>query len=124
MYMELPAGIRPKDPNKDYVLLLRKNLYGQKQASRVFYLYLKEGLEKIGFQASKVDKCLFYRRKTMFVVYVDDGIVVDKYMNNIMKVIEELKAEGYDIEDKQSISDYLGVNFKYLEEDKIELSQP
>ena len=55
----------------------------------------------------------------MFVVYVDDGIVVDKDLNNIMKVIEELKAEGYDIEDKQSISDYLGVNFKYLEEDKI-----
>ena len=121
--MELPAGIRPKDPNKDYVLLLRKNLYDQKQASRVFYLYLKEGLEKIGFQASKVDECLFYQRKTMFVVYVDDGIVVDKDMNNIMKVIEELKAEGYDIEDKQSISDYLGVNFKYLEEDKMELSQ-
>ena len=60
MYMELPAGIRPRDPNKDYVLLLRKNLYGQKQASQVFYLYLKEGLKKIGFQASKVDECLFY----------------------------------------------------------------
>ena len=87
--MELPAGIRPRDPNKDYVLLLRKNLYGQKQASRVFYLYLKEGLEKIGFQASKVDECLLYRWKTMFVVYVDDGIIVDKDMNNIMKVIEE-----------------------------------
>ena len=60
----------------------------------------------------------------MFVVYVDDGIVVDKDMNNIMKVIEELKAEGYDIEDKQSIRDYLGVNCKYLDEDKIELAQP
>ena len=124
MYMELPAGIVPKDRSKDYVLLLRKNLYGQKQASRVFYLYLKEGLEKIGFQASKVDECLFYRGKTMFVVYVDDGIIVDKDMNQIMKVIKELKTEGYDIEDKQSILDYLGVNFKYLEDDKIELTQP
>ena len=59
MYMELPAGIIPKDRNKDYVLLLRKNLYGQKQASRVFYLYLREGLEKIGFRVSKIDECLF-----------------------------------------------------------------
>ena len=49
MYMELPAGIIPAESSKDYVLLLRKNLYGQKQASRVFYLYLSEGLEKIGF---------------------------------------------------------------------------
>ena len=57
MYMSLPAGIVPTDPSKDYILLLRKNLYGQKQASRVFYLYLKEGLMKIGFQPSKIDEC-------------------------------------------------------------------
>ena len=53
-----------------------------------------------------MDEYLLYRGKIMFVIYVDDGIVVDKDMNNIMKVIEELKAEGYYIEDKQSISDY------------------
>ena len=35
----------------------------------------------------------------MFVVYVDDGIVIDKDMSQILKVIEELKSEGYDIED-------------------------
>ena len=49
MYMSLPAGIVSTDPSKDYILVLRKNSYGQKQASRVFYLYLKEGLMKIGF---------------------------------------------------------------------------
>ena len=79
--MELPAGIIPKDRNKDCVSLLRKNLYGQKQASRVFYLYLREGLEKIGFEVLKIDECLFYRDKTMFVVYVHDGIFVDKDIN-------------------------------------------
>ena len=34
MYMELLAGIVPKDPNKDYVWLLRKNLYGQQHVER------------------------------------------------------------------------------------------
>ena len=124
MYMELPAGIIPKDRNKDYVLLLRKNLYGQKQASRVFYLYLREGLEKIGFRVSKIDECLFYRSKTMFVVYVDDGIVVDKDMNKVVQVVKDLKEAGYDIEDKSTINDYLGVNFTYLDEETIELTQP
>ena len=124
MYMELPAGIIPKDRNKDYVLLLRKNLYGQKQASRVFYLYLREGLEKIGFEVSKIDECLFYRDKTMFVVYVDDGIVVDKDINKVQQVVKDLKEAGYDIEDKSTINDYLGVNCTYLDEKTIELTQP
>ena len=124
MYMELPAGIIPKDRNKDYVLLLRKNLYRQKQASGVFYLYLREGLEKIGFEVSKIDECLFYRDKTMFVVYVDDGIVVDKDMNKVQQVVKDLKEAGYDIEDKSTINDYLGVNFTYLDEKTIELTQP
>ena len=42
MYMSLPAGIVPTDSSKDYISLLRNNLYGQKQAGRVFYLYLKK----------------------------------------------------------------------------------
>ena len=46
MYMNLPAGIKPTNDNKDYVLLLKKNLYRQKQASRVFYFYLNKGLTK------------------------------------------------------------------------------
>jgi hypothetical protein len=56
------------------VLKLLKNFYGQKQAGRVWNQHLVAGLCKIGFQQSKVDECVFYRNKTIFVVYVDDGI--------------------------------------------------
>ena len=124
MYMELPAGIVPTNSNKDYILFLKKTLYGQKQASRVFHLYLKEGLTKLGFTPSKVDEYLFYRHKTIFIVYVDDGIVVGKNMDNINKVIHELKEQGYNIEDRGTITDYLGVNFKYKVEKSLELTQP
>ena len=35
IYMKLPPGIGPKDMTKEYVLKLRKNIYGQKQAGKV-----------------------------------------------------------------------------------------
>ena len=74
----------------------KENLYGQEQASREFDLYSKEGLTKIGSTPSKVDECLFYQDKTIFI-YVDEGIVVNKNMDNVNKVIHELKEQGYDI---------------------------
>lgn len=123
MFMELPVGIHPVDDRKDYVLKLRKNLYGQKQAGRVWAQHLKKGLLHIGFQQSKVDECLFYRGKTLFVVYVDDGIFFSSNKNEIDEAIEELKAERYNIDDMGTITDYLGVHFKY-EENKIILTQP
>ena len=58
----------------------------------------------------------------MFVVYVDDGIVVDKDINKVQQVVKDLKEAGYDIEDKSTINDYLGVNFTYLDEKTIELT--
>ena len=54
MFMDTPEVINSNHPNKDYVLFLQKNLYGQKQANRLFYLYLREGLEKIGFQGIQI----------------------------------------------------------------------
>jgi hypothetical protein len=41
LYMEVPKGVNlqnlPRQP-KEYVLELKKNLYGQKQAGRVWYV--------------------------------------------------------------------------------------
>ena len=123
MYMELPKGVISKDPKKDYVLELHKNLYGQKQAGRVWNEHLKDGLQKIGFSQSKVDECLFFRGTTMFAVYVDDGIFIDRDKNKIDKAIKDMSAAGYGIEDMGKLTDYLGVNFEY-EREKIHLKQP
>jgi histone deacetylase 1/2 len=69
MYMELPKGIEMADGSrKTHVLKLLKNLYGQKQAGRVWNQYLIKGLIRIGFQQSEIDECVFYRLKTIFVV--------------------------------------------------------
>ena len=45
IYMELPQGIKTAEGNsKNYVLKLLKNIYGQKQAGRVWNEYLVERL--------------------------------------------------------------------------------
>ena len=79
MYMELPQGIRTSEgESKDYVLKLLKNIYGQKQAGRVWNEFLVEKLRSIGFKPSLIDDCVFYRDDIIFMVYVDDGIFLGK----------------------------------------------
>ena len=75
MYKELPKGIETHHgSSKDHVLMLLANLYGQKQAGRVWNSYLVDKLCSIGFQQSLIDECVFYRDYVIFIVYVDDSI--------------------------------------------------
>ena len=73
----LYVGIRTKHGNsKDYVLQIVANLYGQKQGGRVWNQYLVDKLKSLGFDQSLVDECVFYRGSAIFILYVDDGIVL------------------------------------------------
>ena len=43
LYMAIPSGIDVSEGDKkDYALKLHRNVYGQKQAGRVWYNYLRE----------------------------------------------------------------------------------
>jgi hypothetical protein len=75
--MESLKGIHLEEAiNKDYAIQLVTNLYGKKQPGRVWYQHLVRGLEDIGFKRSKIDKCLFYYKKSVLLVYVDDSILM------------------------------------------------
>ena len=67
--MKIPKGfeILNRDP-KDYVLKLRKNIYGQLQAGRVWNKYLVKKLLGIGSKQSKTDECIFYRGRALYVL--------------------------------------------------------
>ena len=85
--------------------------------------HLVKGLLDIGFKQSKVDECVFFRGKVIFICYVDDGIFASPDNKAIDKAISELK-ERFDIEDQGDITDYLGVNVERLDDGRIKLSQP
>ncbi|KAI2512304.1 hypothetical protein MHU86_2180 [Fragilaria crotonensis] len=67
----VPAGMELEDgsnPN-DFVLKIHRNIYGQKQAGRVWNQYLVRKLVKdLGFQQSAVDECVFYRGSTLSII--------------------------------------------------------
>ena len=63
MYMEVPHGFEVEGAAPgEYVLLLLKNLYGQKQAGQVRFEHLRDGLNDIGFRQSKLNKCVFIKQ--------------------------------------------------------------
>ena len=106
----------------DYVLRIRKNLYGSKNESRTFFLYMKDRLISLGYTQSTIDECVFYKDSTIFFSYVDDGIFLDVSPERIDLAVREL-GRVCEIEDKGSISDYLGVHFSYNKDGTINLTQ-
>ena len=130
LFMKLPAGIElPGLSNDTHCLRLKKNLYGQKQAGRVWVKHLQQGLRNLGFTPSAIDECVWYRDDVIFTFYVDDGIAwspnkasVDKFIDEFRNV--KMAGAKYDIEDMGDVTDYLGINFSKLPGDRIHLSQP
>ena len=106
-----------------YVLKLVKNLYGQKQAEKVWYDHLKNKLTKLGFIQSRFDECVFYYGKTIFLVYTDDTILVGPDEKEIEKIVGIL-SKNFKMEDQGDLSDYLGVNIERRKDGKIEMTQP
>jgi hypothetical protein len=124
MYMELPQGIETKTGNsKDHVLQLLSNLYGQKQAGRVWNQYLVDKLRNIGFEPSLIDECVFYKDDIIFIVYVDDGIFFGGDDMRITQVIKDLKDQDLEVEDQGLPQDYVGVNIKKCPNGHIEFTQ-
>jgi hypothetical protein len=125
LYMELPKGIQLSNGNsKTHVLKLIKNLYGKKQAGRVWNQHLARGLKKAGFVTSKVDECVFYKGKTAFIVYVDDGIFFGPDLKEIEQAMKDLDTQGFNLDMMGDVKDYLGINFERLPDGRIKMSQP
>ena len=112
--MRVPAGIEIEDGSdpKEYVLMIHRNIYGQKQAGRVWNRYLvKKLVQDLGFQQSAVDECVFYRRSTLYVLYTDDSLLAGPDKAEIDRIIEELQSKAkLSITVEGDLADFLGVS--------------
>ena len=124
LYMEVPRGFEFDGSRKTHCLKIVKNIYGQKQAGRVWNKYLHKGLVKIGFKQSVNDECVYFRGSTIFFCYVDDSVLMDPVKAEIDKVIKELQDINYQLTDEGNIDDYLGVKIELLKDNKIKMTQP
>lgn len=127
IYVELPPGGYSKHPsNSGMILEVHKSLYGDVRAPKLWYRHLRVALEKIGFVVDEHDACLFTKAGCVFVVYVDDAILMSTSNKIIEETLNQLNAQGLDIQRMGTLSDYLGVQLKELDPltHTAELSQP
>jgi Reverse transcriptase (RNA-dependent DNA polymerase) len=116
LYMEIPAGFNINGSWKNQVLKLFNNLYRQNQAGRVWNLYLKAGLIKLGFKQSKEDPCIFWRDGVVIIIFTDDTIVTEA-----IKDISSL----FEITVKDMVDDFLGLKIsRNLPDGQGTLTQP
>jgi len=124
LYMNMPQGFAYKGSTNRYVLKLKKNLYGAKDAGRILYEHLSRLLvQRHGFTQSSVDKCVFYRNGIMLLIFVDDTICLCKNLPD-QKHLEAKLKKSFEITIKGSIADFLRVKFTRLSDGCIESTKP
>jgi Reverse transcriptase (RNA-dependent DNA polymerase) len=112
VYIEFPKGFSSTHKNCDFVLKLKKSLYGLVQAPCTFYEYLTINLKKSGFSCTdSIYSFLWINHKTILicVIYVDDCLLFTKEITTIYKFIEDLqKTMPLTVESTDST--FLGIN--------------
>ena len=127
LYMRLPQGYqRHRMTRKTHALKLIRNVYGQKQAGRVWNKYMDKGMKNIGFKSSAFDPCLYYRSSIIFLVYIDDCIVFGPSAKAIDQVVSDLRScpQQFTVDDQGDVGDFLGIQIKRQDDGSIHLSQP
>jgi Reverse transcriptase (RNA-dependent DNA polymerase) len=124
MFMEIPKGFKANAPKgDDYVLEILRNIYGSRQAGRVWNLYLVAKLKTIGFVQSEHDECVFYRGKAMYLLYTDDSILAGPDPKELAQITKDMQKCGLKITTEGDIEDFLGVNISRRTDGTFELTQ-
>ena len=112
--MLMPKGI-PNPNNK--VCLLKKFLYGLKQASMQWHSKLLENRKFLGFYQSKNDYSLFIKRNQnqiiIVVVYVDEILVTGSDLHEINRLKKHLDTI-FTIKDLGILHYFLGIEVNYI----------
>lgn len=117
IYMLQPLGFE-SNFHSDYVCILKKALYGFKQAPRAWYGKIAEYLHFFGYYASNSDPSLFVKKARKFAgggsLYVDDMIVVGNDEKEICKLRTKL-FNRFEMKDLGELSHFLGLEINYIQ---------
>ena len=123
--MKIPKGFTIEDADpKDYVLSIKKNIYGQKQAGRVWNRHLVRKLQMAGFTQSNEDECVFYHGKCIYMLYTDDSILAGPTDQELDAIVQQMKDVGLDLTVENTVDEFLGVKIKERSDGEFELTQP
>ena len=68
VFIEFSRDLKSDGGQDEFVIKLKKSLYGQAKATRLWYEKLWNGLLERGFVMRKVDPCLFISKTVICVV--------------------------------------------------------
>ena len=124
IYVDQPKGFI-KRGKEIYVLILRKALYGLRQAPRAWNNKLDDTLKSMGFIRSINDKSVYTSNKKeskLWVgVYVDDLIIMGSSPEEI-DMFKISKKDRFEMTDFGLLNSYLGIQVMQ-EEDEIKICQ-
>lgn len=114
LYMQKPDCF-PNCKDDGKVLLLKKAIYGLKQASRAWYKKVDDCLIGMAYKRSEVEPCLYIKDndncKTIVTIYVDDFFV---FSNNASETenLKHILASKFKLKDLGEVKQCLGISVK------------
>ena len=110
---------------KDYVLKTHRNIYGQKQAGRVWNQYLVGKLvRELKFIHPKQNVLVFYQGTNMYALYKYGLIFAGPQRYEIYQIIKEMQEANLDITIRGDLQEFLGVKIEKKANGMIHLTQP
>ena len=126
--MHIPRGFHIDGAKNrcDYVLQLKKNLYGLKLESYNWSELLTAGLFKLHFKQSKLDPCLYTQDNFICDIYVDDTIFRSPEESKIDKCISKVKYLNFILIYEGEIESFLGIKIETTatEDETRSMTQP
>jgi hypothetical protein len=127
IYMDYPKSL--DEDNSFKCLLLKKAVYGLKQASWQWFKKAVDCFKQFGFEDIKIDPCLLKKTSgtgNMYVcVYVDDCYAIG-YKSDLDQLINDIRGKTeYNIKVLHDLNDYLSCQVKFnKEKTRAWLGQP
>lgn len=124
IYMKQPPGFEV-DGSEGKVCLLRKSLYGLKQAARAWNQLIHSVLVNAGYRQSNADPCLYSKdgyTKCYVLIYVDDILVISKSTKDIMDCFHTMN-NSFETNNLGPVKHYLGLQLERDLEGNFMISQ-
>jgi Reverse transcriptase (RNA-dependent DNA polymerase) len=87
-------------------LKVLNNIYGQKQAGRVWYQYMTNILKtKLKYVQSSFDPCVLLKEGFLIVIYTDDTIIMGPSSDVIDRLIADIGQE-FNITSEDSVNNF------------------
>jgi Reverse transcriptase (RNA-dependent DNA polymerase) len=112
IYMVQPEGFEVKG-KYNMVCKLKNNLYGLKQAPRQWYKKFDSFMMSHGYQRTKTDPCVYFKRLAnenflIFLLYVDDMLIAGQDAQMIDMLKKEM-SKSFDMKDMGQARQILGI---------------